>query len=51
VFAKVNDFMQLLPARQRKTKVQLHKGSKPIFNQYQVEEQIEQMYLPTVPLP
>ncbi len=51
VFAKINDFMQLLPARQRKTKVKLHKGSKPIFNQYQVEEQIEQMYLPTVPLP
>ncbi|MBU0680374.1 MAG: Rne/Rng family ribonuclease [Proteobacteria bacterium] len=51
VFAKINDFMQLLPARQRKTKVQLHKGSKPIFNQYQVEEQIEQMYLPTVSLP
>ncbi len=51
VFAKVNDFMQLLPARQRKTKVKLHKGSKPIFNQYQVEEQIEQMYLPTVSLP
>ncbi len=51
VFDRINDFMQLLPARQRKTKVQLHKGSKPIFNQYQVEEQIEQMYLPTVPLP
>jgi ribonuclease E len=51
VFAKINDFMQLLPARQRTTKVHLHKGSKPIFNQYQVEEQIELMYQPTVPLP
>lgn len=51
IFDKINAFMQLLPARQRKTKVKLHKGSKPIFNQYQVEEQIEQMYLPTVPLP
>ncbi|MEN8257888.1 MAG: Rne/Rng family ribonuclease [Thermodesulfobacteriota bacterium] len=51
VFDKINDFMQLLPARQRKAKIKLHKGSKPIFNQYQVEEQIEQMYLPTVPLP
>lgn len=51
VFDKINEFMELLPARQRKTKVRLHKGSKPIFNQFQVEEQIEQMYRPAVPLP
>lgn len=51
VFDKINEFMLLLPARQRKTSVKLHKGSKPIFNQYQVEEQIEQMYLPSVNLP
>ncbi len=51
VFDKVNEFMELLPAKQRTTKVKLHRGSKPIFNQFQVEEQIEQMYQPQVPLP
>ena len=51
VFDKVNDFMELLPAKQRTTKVKLHRGSKPIFNQFQVEEQIEQMYQAQVPLP
>lgn len=50
-FDQVNHFLNLLPARQRKTKVKLHRGAKPIFNQYQVEEQIEQMYQPMVPLP
>jgi ribonuclease E len=51
VFDKINEFMELLPAKQRTTKVKLHRGSKPIFNQFQVEEQIEQMYQPQVPLP
>ena len=51
VFDKVNQFMELLPAKQRTTKIKLHRGSKPIFNQFQVEEQIEQMYQPQVPLP
>ncbi|MCD6389293.1 MAG: Rne/Rng family ribonuclease [Desulfobulbaceae bacterium] len=50
-FDQVNHFLNLLPARQRKTNVKLHRGAKPIFNQYQVEEQIEQMYQPMVPLP
>ena len=50
-FDQVNHFLNLLPVRQRKTKVKLHRGAKPIFNQYQVEEQIEQMYQPMVPLP
>ena len=50
-FDKVTQFLELLPARQRKAKVKLHRGSKPIFNQYQVEEQIEMMYQPQVPLP
>lgn len=51
VFTKVNEFMELLPARQRTSKIKLHRGSRPIFNQFQVEEQIEVMYKPQVPLP
>ena len=49
---QVKTFMQLLPAKQRQgTKVRQHRGSRPIFNLYQVEEQIEQIYQPTVKLP
>lgn len=44
-------FLNLLPAKQRNAKVKLHRGAKPIFNQFQVEEQIDQMYLPMVTLP
>lgn len=51
VYTKVQEFLELLPARQRTAKVKLHRGSRPIFNQYQVEEQIEVMYQPQVPLP
>jgi len=48
---QVRDFLQLLPAAQRrKTTVKLHQGSQPIFHQYHVEKQIEQMFQPTVPL-
>ncbi|MEN8141822.1 MAG: Rne/Rng family ribonuclease, partial [Thermodesulfobacteriota bacterium] len=50
-FDKVNQFLELLPARQRTANVKMHRGSKPIFNQYQVEEQIETMYQPQVSLP
>jgi len=51
-FEQVNTFMQLLPAKQRNaTKVKQHRGSRPIFNLYQVEEQIEQIYQPNVKLP
>ena len=51
-FEQVTTFMQLLPAKQRsETKVKQHRGSRPIFNLYQVEEQIEQIYQPTVKLP
>ncbi len=51
-FEQVNTFMELLPAKQRnQTKVKLHRGSRPIFNLYQVEEQIEQIYQPVVTLP
>ena len=48
---QVKDFLKLLPASQRKTTVKLHQGSRPIFNQYGVEDQIEQIYQPVVKLP
>ena len=47
----VNNFIELLPSKQRQVKVRLHRGSKPIFNQYNVEEQIESIFKPQVPLP
>lgn len=50
--AQVNNFLELLPAAQRKSTVaKLHKGTQPLFHQYHVEKQIEQIYQPTVPLP
>jgi ribonuclease E len=48
---QVMDFLKLLPTKQRKTTVRLHQGSRPIFNQYAVEDQIEQIYQPVVKLP
>jgi ribonuclease E len=48
---KVQDFIDLLPDKQRHTKVRLHKGARPIFNQYNVEDQIESIYQPQVFLP
>jgi len=49
--AQVNNFLELLPAAQRKsTTAKLHKGAHPLFHQYHVEKQIEQIYQPTVPL-
>lgn len=49
---QVRDFLQLLPAaQQKKTTVKLHQGSQPLFHQYHVEKQIEQMFQPTVQLP
>ncbi len=50
-FEKVEDFLDMLPARQRGAKVRLHKGSRPIFNQFNVEDQIESIYQPQVSLP
>jgi ribonuclease E len=50
-FDQVQHFLKLLPPKQRKAKVRLHHGSQPLFNQYRVEEQIEQIYQPKVPLP
>jgi len=48
---QVKQFVELLPAKQRKVRVKLHRGAKPIFNQNNVEEQIESIYKPEVPLP
>lgn len=48
---KVQDFIDLLPDKQKRTKVRLHKGARPIFNQYNVEDQIESIYQPQVFLP
>jgi ribonuclease E len=50
-FDQVTKFVELLPARQRKVQVRLHRGAKPIFNQNNIEEQIESIYQPQVPLP
>ncbi len=50
-YEQIVDFLSLLPAQQRKTRVRLHQGARPIFNQYDIEEQIEQIYRSTVGLP
>jgi ribonuclease E len=48
---QVKDFLRLLPTLNKKTSVKLHMGSRPIFNQYGVEDQTEQIYQPVVKLP
>ncbi len=48
---KVKDFLELLPSKQKGAKARLHKGSRPIFNQFNVEDQIESIYQPQVQLP
>ncbi|AGF76806.1 ribonuclease, Rne/Rng family [Desulfocapsa sulfexigens DSM 10523] len=48
---KVKDFLDMLPAKQKGAKARLHKGTRPIFNQYNVEDQIESIYQPQVQLP
>ncbi len=48
---QVREFVSLLPSKQRDVKVRLHKGSRPIFNQYSIEDQIESIYQPRVNLP
>jgi ribonuclease E len=50
-YEQVTGFLDLLPAGQRKTKVRLYQDAKPIFNHYDIEEQIEQIYSPVVTLP
>ncbi len=48
---QVNEFIGLLPSKQKNVKVRLHRGSRPIFNQFSVEDQIESIYQPQVNLP
>ncbi len=48
---QVEGFVELLPAKQRKVKCKLHSGSRPIFNQYSIEDQIESIYKAKVNLP
>jgi len=48
---QVKGFIDLLPSKQRQVKVRLHRGSRPIFNQFSVEDQIESIYQPQVNLP
>ncbi len=50
-FDQVSNFVSLLPAKQKKVQVKLHRGVKPIFNQNNIEEQIESIYQPQVQLP
>ena len=50
-YDQVMRFLDLLPGKQKTAKVRLHKGSKPIFNYYDIEEQIERIYQPKVNLP
>lgn len=48
---KVEEFVEMLPAKQRTVKVKLHRGARPVFNHYSVEDQIESIYQPRVSLP
>ncbi len=50
-FEQVKTFVELLPAQQKKkVNVRMHKGARPIFNQFSVEDQIESIYQPQVNL-
>jgi len=48
---QVKEFIDLLPSKQKNVKVRLHRGSRPIFNQFSVEDQLESIYQPQVNLP
>lgn len=50
-FDKVKEFVSMLPAKHKNVKIKLHRGARPIFNQYSVEDQIESIYQPKVNLP
>ncbi|XCN74005.1 MAG: Rne/Rng family ribonuclease [Candidatus Electrothrix aestuarii] len=49
-YNQVSSFVELLPSRQQEVQVRLHRGAKPIFNQNNIEEQIESIYQPQVQL-
>jgi ribonuclease E len=48
--SQVQKFVNLLPGKQ-KVKVKLHGGNRPIFNLYNIEDQIESIHRPQVQLP
>jgi ribonuclease E len=48
---QVKEFIDLLPSKQKNVIVRLHRGSRPIFNQFSVEDQLESIYQPQVNLP
>ena len=50
-YDQVKKFISLLPENQQNVKVRLHKGTRPIFNQFSIEDQIESIYQPRVNLP
>ncbi|HER63687.1 MAG TPA: Rne/Rng family ribonuclease [Desulfobacteraceae bacterium] len=50
-FDQVQKFVNLLPTKQRRVRVKLHRGPRPIFNLHNIEEQIESIYKPQVQLP
>ena len=50
-YEQVMKFVEFLPPKQNQVKVKLHKSTRPIFNLHNVEEQIESIYKPHVPLP
>lgn len=50
-FDQVKKFVNLLPGKQGQVKINLHRGPRPIFNLYNIEEQIESIYKPQVQLP
>ena len=51
VLKQVEGFLSLLPANQKQTRVKLYNEPQPIFDYYQVEKQIEEIYKPKVNLP
>lgn len=50
-YDQVKKFVNLLPGKPDQVKINLHRGPRPIFNLYNIEEQIESIYKPQVQLP
>ncbi|MBM9512005.1 Rne/Rng family ribonuclease [Desulfogranum marinum] len=50
-YERVTNFVKLLPVKQKDVKIKMHRGAKPIFNQLNIEEQIESIFKPQVALP
>jgi len=49
-YAKIREYMRIISPRDQE-RVKLYKDSRPIFDQYKIEEQIETVYRNKVPLP